>query len=408
MTFVRLRHIAQVNPQTPEFDDLDADAEVTFVPLECVWPDSRLDLSRRRAKSEVATGYVRFRVGDVLCPKVTPTFQAGRSALISSMPTVVGAASTEVHVIRIRQGSAEPRFVRYNLLTKPFLDEGVARFQGVAGLQRVPDEFIRDLPLQELSLDAQRRISDFLDDQLARIDGSVARRRAQVDLLSAHLAAVGAEIFEAVRSETPGVQLRWLITEVDQRTTDLSDLPLLAVSIHRGVVPRSSIVDDPWASNAPAGYKIVRPGDLVLNRMRAFQGGVGVSDYEGAVSPDYAVLRPVAGVLSKYLHFLFRSPWFVGEMVSRLRGLGSMDLGTVRTPRINIDDLKTIVVPCPDAEVQRDIARRLAEMDDRDNNGRSLLEQHIAALEELRRALITAAVEGNLDIASTDGKRVPV
>lgn len=100
MTRVRLRHVAMINPPAPAFDNLASDAEVTFLPMEAVWPGRRLDLSRRRQKESVATGFTRFQNGDVLVPKITPTFEAGRAVLVSGLVNGVGTGTTELHVVR--------------------------------------------------------------------------------------------------------------------------------------------------------------------------------------------------------------------------------------------------------------------------------------------------------------------
>ena len=71
----RLRHIARINPLSPRFDRLPDDAAVPFLPMEKVWPEG-LDLSEQRPKSAVSIGYTRFESGDVIVPKITPTFEA--------------------------------------------------------------------------------------------------------------------------------------------------------------------------------------------------------------------------------------------------------------------------------------------------------------------------------------------
>ena len=83
---VRLRFLAEVNPPTPAFDRIADEELVTFMPLETVWADGRADTSRARPKAEVSTGYVRFMEGDILSPKVTPTFQAGSFRLSYQSP----------------------------------------------------------------------------------------------------------------------------------------------------------------------------------------------------------------------------------------------------------------------------------------------------------------------------------
>jgi type I restriction enzyme S subunit len=144
---------------------------------------------------------------------------------------------------------------------------------------------------------------------------------------------------------------------VDVRSgVDAAPEDLLSVSIHLGVVPRSSMTDDLPRAEDLSGYKQVLHGDLVVNRMRAFQGAVGLAHIEGLVSPDYLVLRPRAGHDARFLHHLLRSSWFVGQMVARLRGIGSTSQGNVRTPRINSEDLGEIAAPPLTYGEQRAIA----------------------------------------------------
>ncbi len=129
--------------------------------------------------------------------------------------------------------------------------------------------------------------------------------------------------------------------------------------------------------------------------MRAFQGAVGVSPSEGIVSTDYAVLRMQPEFEPRFVHHLFRSHWFVGEMSSRLRGIGTPEQGNVRTPRINVEDLGDIRIAWPPLAEQRVIAdfldRETARID-------ALLERkHRMAdlvLQRHRRLIVQATVTG--------------
>ena len=105
-----------------------------------------MDYSRLRPKAKVASGYTRFCEGDVIVPKITPTFQADRSTLIRGMPTAVGTGTTELHVIR-PSSMVEPRYLDYLMSSRPFLLGGESWMIGVAGQKRVPDQWIRDFPI---------------------------------------------------------------------------------------------------------------------------------------------------------------------------------------------------------------------------------------------------------------------
>jgi type I restriction enzyme S subunit len=393
----RLRYIAQVNPPTPEFDNLANDAKIPFLPLEAIWPGERFDPSRLRPKVEVLSGYTRFREDDILVPKITPTFQADRTVIATGIVGGVGTATTEVHVVRV-DSHAEKRFIRYLLSSKSFLDEGEAAMTGVAGQKRVPDDLIRNLPIPVLDVRDQRTIADSLDTETTRIDTLLSTKQRMIELFRARTDALIEHETGKLRGHYKEVPLKRLVREIDQRLGERTPPEMLSVSIHLGVVPRSLMTDKLPRADELSAYKMCEPDDIVLNRMRAFQGGVGRSPQTGIVSPDYAVFRPCNLVLSQYLHYIFRSPWFIGEMTARLRGIGDSEQGNVRTPRINVAALGLIKVPLPSMAIQ---AQLVEKIDSKVAQMRTIVEKlshQIDLLREHRQALITAAVTGELEI----------
>lgn len=142
----------------------------------------------------------------------------------------------------------------------------------------------------------------------------------------------------------------------DERVGKGLDLPLLSVSLYRGVVPRSEMTGTEPRADDLSNYKLCRPNEIVINRMSAFQGAIGISHCHGIVSPEYLVLRPRNDVDARFLTYLMKSTWFVGEMTARVRGIGSADQGNVRTPRINPSDLGSIPVSVPPLMLQQTIA----------------------------------------------------
>ncbi len=154
---------------------------------------------------------------------------------------------------------------------------------------------------------------------------------------------------------TPTRRVKYLAKEINERC-GTQILELLSVSATRGVIPRSEITSDEPRADDLSNYKICRPGDIVVNRMSAYQGALGSTSCEGIVSPDYLVLRPSSRVRSRWLHYLMKSSWFVSEMSSRLRGIGSIGTSNVRTPRVSAEEIGEIVVSVPTFEAQQAIA----------------------------------------------------
>lgn len=132
------------------------------------------------------------------------------------------------------------------------------------------------------------------------------------------------------------------------------DLPLLSVYRDLGVVPREGRTDNfNRASEDLSNYKVVKPGDLVLNKMKTWQGSLGVSRLTGIVSPAYFVAERTAEGDDRFLHHLLRSAPLIGEFASRSKGIrpSQWDLPW--------DEFRSIPVAVPPLAEQRAIAEFL-------------------------------------------------
>lgn len=198
------------------------------------------------------------------------------------------------------------------------------------------------------------------------------------------------------------IRLKWVVEEMNERNFGHFDYPLMSVSQHHGVVPRSELMGDEGRAESLEKYKVCRPGQIVINRMSASSGALGLAKVNGLVSPDYAVLsvNPIAS--PRYLEYLMKSPWFIGEMVARLRGIGAGgDSASVRTPRINISDLGDIEIDLPGYDEQVKIADVLDAKIQLIDELTQATKESIDLLNELRisltNSLVLEGLAGNKD-----------
>ena len=102
---------------------------------------------------------------------------------------------------------------------------------------------------------------------------------------------------------------RAIFVEVNEQ--NCPDEQMLSVTIVNGVILQQELLKDTLKKDSSrldkAAYKFVQPGDIAYNKMRAWQGAVGASEYRGIISPAYVVQRPRNGNNSRYLHHLLRS-----------------------------------------------------------------------------------------------------
>lgn len=334
---------------------------------------------------------IAFQAGDVLFGKLRPYLAKAWLADRS------GAAVGDFHVYRPVPGSLDPAYLRYVLLSEPFLSPVEAASQG-AKMPRADWRFIRNMEISlPDSIAEQRAIADYLDHETAQVDAFIAKNKQLIDLLRERRAAVIEAALGPLIGQ--GSRLKPHLPEIDARAGAVwRDLPLLSVSIAWGVRRRDEIThDEPTAADL-SKYKIADEGDIVLNRMRAFQGALGVSRERGIVSPDYAVLRPAISVDASWIATLMKTTRFVGEMTQRLKGIGSTDSGAVRTPRINVADLGAILVHVPTVLEQRKSLEQIDEQTTRIDSAIDVAERGVALARERRAALISATVNGQFAV----------
>jgi len=262
----------------------------------------------------------------------------------------------------------------------------------------------------------QHAIADYLDRETARLDALVAAKERVLELLAEKRRAL---ITSAVtRGLDPRAPVRdsgvpwlgdipahwavrraaWLFRERDERGE--AELPLLEVSINAGVILRE-FSDERIESTAADfnTYKVARQGDVAFNKMRMWQGAVGVATQDGLVSPDYVVAEPTGELSSGYAGLLFRTEMFSAECARGSHGIVWDRL------RLYWEGFREIELPLPSAEEQREIVGQIARETAKLDKVRQATDHSVALLKERRAALIAAAVTGVIDVSLASSNR---
>lgn len=190
----------------------------------------------------------------------------------------------------------------------------------------------------------------------------------------------------------------WEVRSLGSLTSVIShrarpDLPLLSVVREKGVIPRSTMSDEENHNFVPddlSNYKVVREGNLVINKMKAWQGSLGIAPMDGVVSPAYFVFDFKIGD-KKYGQALLRSKTYVSFFAKVSDGvrIGQWDL--------SIDGMKRIPVVIPPLPEQSAIVRFLGWADRRIRRVIRARQKRIKLLEEQKQAIIHRAVTRGLD-----------
>ncbi|EMP0250216.1 TPA: restriction endonuclease subunit S [Klebsiella michiganensis] len=180
------------------------------------------------------------------------------------------------------------------------------------------------------------------------------------------------------------------------KRTGYTEKELLSVYRDYGVIPKSSRDDN---NNKPSEdlspYQLVEPNDLVMNKMKAWQGSIAISEYEGIVSPAYFVYKPNNILFElahpRYVHYLLRNPIYVTQYLSRSKGI------RVNQWDLDPDEFRNIELLLPDKTEQEKIYSFLDHETAKIDNLIEKQQQLIELLKEKRQAVISHAVTKGLN-----------
>lgn len=179
---------------------------------------------------------------------------------------------------------------------------------------------------------------------------------------------------------------KYLWNESDLRSEYGSE-QLLSVSQYDGV--RESKEES--RSESLKGYKMVAENDLVINIMLAWLGGLGVSSYNGLVSPAYCVYKMTDEQDSRFLHYLYRTPLYLAEFARRSSGI------VPSRWRMYTDDFGQVLTILPPLPEQRAIVTYLDRVTGDIDRAIEESQKMIDLLNERKQIIIQHAVTKGLN-----------
>ncbi len=162
---------------------------------------------------------------------------------------------------------------------------------------------------------------------------------------------------------------------------------LLSVSQYDGITPAKG----DSRSESLKGYKIVSENDLVINIMLAWMGGLGVSKYDGIVSPAYCVYKLTKDSNPKYLHYLYKTPLYLAEFARHSSGV------IPSRWRMYTDDFGQVVSLLPPRKEQDAIVEYLDEKMAKIDTAIAQQQKMIDLLNERKQIIINRAVTKGLN-----------
>ena len=130
--WVRIKDVFQINPKNKASDATIA----AFIPMDKISATYGSAYTYDSVKwGNIKSGFTHIADGDVAFAKITPCFQNRKSAIFKGLPNGIGAATTELKVLRQYGETINRWYLLYFLESPYFIDE--AEFKGTANQQRI-------------------------------------------------------------------------------------------------------------------------------------------------------------------------------------------------------------------------------------------------------------------------------
>lgn len=385
-----------------------------------VVPKASRDDNFNRASDDLST-YQVVRQGDLVINKMK-TWQG--SLAVSDYGGIVSPA----YFVCGLAPSVHPRFIHYALRSTIYVDAYASVSKGIRPNQwDLPYDELRQLPVILPPIERQRRIADFLDDQVARIDEIIRLREETTDVLAERLAAAAhGEVTGIGYEDRAPTDLPWsdfipshwqvarlgLIAQMGTGHTpsrlrpeywEHTDIPWLTTTDVKHLRnDEVETLDDTEVHISDVGLRnsaaVMHPaGTVGICRTSASAGYSAIMGVPMATSQDFAVWRPATEIVPGYLLWCLRA--MRTDLLERL-AMGS----THKT--IYFPDLEGIQIPLPPVAEQAEIAQRMHRTVGLVAAARAELRADVGLLRERKRSLITAAVTGEIDVTSASGRGV--
>lgn len=296
---------------------------------------------------------------------------------------------------------ADLRWLFYALSTLRLGD--LSNDVGVPGLSR---EAVYEARLPFASIQEQRRIADFLDDRVSRIDRIIAARREQTRLLDEAVRTRIDALFQKDESERSTRLARFASVQsgltVDAGRTLFGETvtrPYLRVANVQSDRLDLSDITSVSVSLQTAGRSTLRRGDVLMTEGgdidKLGRGTVWNNEIEGCLHQNhvFAVRPDQTKLLPRFLALYTRTS--AARAYFESTGVQSTNLASTSSAKV-----LNLPFPVRSLQHQSDAIARYDAFARDDMRVRAALTRQVDLLTEYKSSLITAAVTGELDVTT--------
>ena len=302
-------------------------------------------------------------------------------------------------------GTSEARFIVHCL-------NSVDYFEYITGSTRdkLTQADLNRIKIPIPSYQEQIQIANFLDHKTGQIDELIRIKERRIELLqeqrtvlinqavtkgldpNVEMKPSGVEWIGEIPAHWKMINTKYLFRLVTEPAPQNNDYELLSIFTSIGVKPRKELEERGNRATTTDGYWLVKKGDFIVNKLLAWMGAIGLSDYEGVTSPAYDILRKTRPLNERLYEYLFRCGLYFTEFKKRSRGIMEVRL------RLYFDQFGQIPLVFPPVNEQDKIVNFLDHKTEQIDELIAAEGRKIELLKEYRQSLISEAVTGKIDV----------
>ena len=196
-------------------------------------------------------------------------------------------------------------------------------------------------------------------------------------------------------------RLQWHLEELVEKNDPIQTTNILSLTNDRGVIPyedKGNVGNK--AKENYTEYKLAYKNTIVANSMNVLIGSVGLSKYDGCVSPVYYIYKSKDSNSIRYYNYLFQLTPFQKELRRYANGILEIRL------RVSSSDILKRSVPAPSFSEQRRIADYLDEKCAAIDGAVDELKRGIEDCKAWKKAIIFEAVTGKANVLAAKNAKV--
>lgn len=365
-------------------------------------PTSQMDIVPNAATSYI--GAKHTHKGDMVLNKLKAHLG------VFALSSYDGLVSPD-YAVYYGTGRADMEFLEYLFKTTLYVSEFIKKTTGVAiGFNRLYTDDLFSISAHYPPLHEQQAIVDYLKDKTLKIEQYFSARERERELLDSLKQSEIANI--VTKGLDPNVKMKdsgipwigeipehWEVRKLRHFIKFVSikgfgEKKLLSVTREQGVIERNVESKEENHNFIPDdlnGYKLVKVGQFVINKMKSWQGSYGVSNFEGIVSPAYYVCD-LNFPCKEFFSMAIRSKAYIPFFTQYSKGIrvDQWDLSPL--------GLKNIPFVVPPLSEQQAIVSYIDEKLQKIDQYMCDLQREIDYLKEFKQRLISDAVTGQLCI----------